>query len=451
MAKKAAATGPVEGPWALPEGWRWERLGSILPLAYGRALKANDRAGGDVPVYGSSGISGFHDQALCSEPALIVGRKGSAGAVYHAQGPSFAIDTAYFCSSTTSKIDLRLGFHLLSFLNLRKLDQSTAVPSLSRDRYDQQVVPVPPQDRQSGIAARIDELFAEIDDGEEALVGARDDLATWRKTLLKAAVTGELTADWRATNPAAETGADLLGRVLTDRRASWEAHARSRGKRYKEPEQPDFGLFRHMPALPSGWAWASISQLTSFVTSGSRGWAEYYSDAGATFIRAQNINTDKLCLDGAAYVSPPTGGEGTRTKVSKGDLLVTITGANVTKSALVDVALEEAYVSQHVGLVRPVLESLSAFLYWWVVTPTGGRAILERLAYGAGKPGLNLPNLLGLPVPLPPLDEQREITRLCASTDEERCSCVEVIREGQFAAAALRQSILAAAFRGELT
>ena len=72
---------------------------------------------------------------------------------------------------------------------------------------------------QRAIVARIDELFTELDDGEAALARARADLGTWRKALLKAAVTGELTADWRAANPPTETGADLLARILAERRA----------------------------------------------------------------------------------------------------------------------------------------------------------------------------------------------------------------------------------------
>ena len=68
--------------------------------------------------------------------------------------------------------------------------------------------------------ARIDELFAEIAEGEAALERARQGLDTWRRALLKAAVTGELTRDWREANRPTETGADLLARILAPRRAA---------------------------------------------------------------------------------------------------------------------------------------------------------------------------------------------------------------------------------------
>ena len=122
-----------------------------------------------------------------------------------------------------------------------------------------------------------------------------------------------------------------------------------------------------------------------------------------------------------------------------------VTGANVTKSGLVIDQLGQAFVSQHVGLVRPVDTGLSAFLYLWVIAYGGGRGYLEKAAYGAGKPGLNLQNLLEMPVALPPLDEQAFITQLAGSV---RDRAQELALD--FDTANLRQSILAAAFRGEL-
>ena len=109
---------------------------------------------------------------------------------------------------------------MLSWLRLDRLDQSTAIPSLSRDSYNQLPVPLPPVETQRRIIARIEELFAELDDGEAALARAWDDLKTYRKSLLKAAVTGELTADWREANPMQETGEQRLQRIVGETKAS---------------------------------------------------------------------------------------------------------------------------------------------------------------------------------------------------------------------------------------
>ncbi len=145
------------------------------------------------------------------------------------------------------------------------------------------------------------------------------------------------------------------------------------------------------------------------VTSGSRGWAEFYADSGPGFIRAQNIRFGRLRLDDLAFVNPPDNSEGSRTQVAQGDLLVVITGAGVTNPALLDRDLGEAYVSQHVGLIRPTDKRLSEWFLLFLMAPSGGRAELVERAYGAGKPGLNLDNIRSLSIPLPPLAEQRRI------------------------------------------
>ena len=139
-----------------------------------------------------------------------------------------------------------------------------------------------------------------------------------------------------------------------------------------------------------------------------------------------------------------------RSSVENRDLLITITGANVTKSAIVRGLSEVAFVSQHVALLKPVCREAAAFQFLWIVSPAHGRKILEKWAYGAGKPGLSLEQVRNLPFPLPPLAEQ---TRIVAEV-ERRLSVVEelesVVSANLQRATRLRQSILQKAFTGRL-
>jgi type I restriction enzyme S subunit len=127
------------------------------------------------------------------------------------------------------------------------------------------------------------------------------------------------------------------------------------------------------------------------------------------FIRAQDIKTDALNLLDAARVDVSVDAEVTRSSVSPGDILVTITGANVTKSALVPELDELAFVSQHVALMKLTQPETAPFVFNWIVSPANGRKTLESLAYGAGKPGLSLEQVRSLPIALPPLAEQIRI------------------------------------------
>jgi type I restriction enzyme S subunit len=164
-----------------------------------------------------------------------------------------------------------------------------------------------------------------------------------------------------------------------------------------------------MEDLPINWIQVAFGDLCNLVTSGSRGWAEYYSETGVGFIRAQNIRFGRLLLGDMACVQLPPNSEGARTRVEQSDLLVVITGAGVTNPALLDQDVGEAYVSQHVGLIRPTDKSLSPWLLLCLMAPAGGRDELVQRAYGSGKPGLNLDNIRSLTTPLPPLAEQHRI------------------------------------------
>jgi type I restriction enzyme S subunit len=309
-------------------------------------------------------------------------------------------------------------------------------------------IPLPPLSEQRRIVAEIEKQFTRLEAGVAALRRVQANLRRYRAAVLKAACEGRLVpteAELARTGKRKstfETGEALLARILTDRRKNWQG----RGK-YKEPLAPNAN---DLPQLSPGWTWSTAEQLTLLVTSGSRGWGEFYSDEGPLFIRAQDIKTDSLKLAGIARVALPEKAEGMRSSVENCDLLVTITGANVTKSAIVRGLSEVAFVSQHVALLKLVCRETSPFLFLWIVSPAHGRKSLERWAYGAGKPGLSLEQVRGLPIPLPPLAEQ---TRIVAEV-ERRLSVVEeleaVVSANLQRATRLRQSILQKAFTGEL-
>lgn len=171
--------------------------------------------------------------------------------------------------------------------------------------------------------------------------------------------------------------------------------------------------------IPESWGWTKIKTLANHVTSGSRGWKKYYATSGATFIRSQDIKYDKLYFEDQAYVDLPDSAEGQRTRVYSGDLLITITGANVGKVAHIAIAPTEAYVSQHVCLLRLEDPKIAPYLHLWLKANYGGRGYLLKESYG-DKPGLNLDHIKNVPVPLPPLEEQH---RIVAQVDELMALC----------------------------
>ncbi len=111
----------------IPEGWRVEKLGNIIELNYGKGLPKEKRREGCVPVYGSSGIVGYHDRSIVDGPGIIVGRKGNVGSVFWSDTDFYPIDTVYYVSS---ELPLRYLFYDLQTRNF--INNDAAVPGLNR-------------------------------------------------------------------------------------------------------------------------------------------------------------------------------------------------------------------------------------------------------------------------------------------------------------------------------
>ena len=117
----------------IPEGWEVRALGDVVELAYGKALRAPDRKGGAVPVYGSNGQVGWHDQHLVTGPGIVVGRKGNPGIVTWAHSDFFPIDTAFYVIPRDSQVDLPFLFYALDTQDLPSVSADSAVPGLNRN------------------------------------------------------------------------------------------------------------------------------------------------------------------------------------------------------------------------------------------------------------------------------------------------------------------------------
>lgn len=230
-----------------------------------------------------------------------------------------------------------------------------------------------------------------------------------RQTILNLAVRGRLVPQ----DPSDEPAVELLKRIKVEKARLMKEGLIPRSK-------ASAGVAELTYSLPSNWLAIRFDDVCNLVTSGSRGWAEYYADSGPKFVRAQNIRFGCLRLDDLACVNPPAKSEGKRTQVTQGDILVVITGAGVTNPALMDRDIGEAYVSQHVALIKPTETALSRWLLLSLMAGPGGRDELVERAYGAGKPGLNLDNLRTLTTFLPPLAEQH---RIVAKVDELMALC----------------------------
>ena len=183
----------------------------------------------------------------------------------------------------------------------------------------------------------------------------------------------------------------------------------------RHPEQ-----FKDSPLgrIPREWEVRRLADIAVFITSGSRGWAAFYSDTGPLFLRIGNLTREHINLrfESVMHVRPPRGSEGKRTGVEEGDLLISIT-ADLGIIGIAPADLGEAYVNQHVALIR--LEHARAHSRWLghYLAGRAGQRQFERLNDQGAKSGLNLPAVGWLQVALPPMLEQVRMARVLDDHD----------------------------------
>lgn len=440
----------------LPKGWSEASLGDCVEVLDRKRIPLNREErdaridGKDqadlVPYFGATGKVGYIDDFIFDEEILLLGEDGAPfhdrtkEKAYIVRGKSWVNNHAHVLVAHEGVSTNLFLKHYLDHFDYHGYVTGTTRLKLNQGALRTIPVPLPPLPEQRRIVARIEELFSRLDAGVAALRHAKAQLQRYRQSVLAAAVTGQLTQAWREQHPETEPAEELLERILEQRREQWDG----RGK-YKEPYAPTTDH-----DLPGNWVSATSDQLIHFVTSGSRGWAEYYSEEGAIFLRIGNLEHEDIALDldDIQRVMPPEGAEGSRTRVQTNDILISIT-ADVGMVALVDTDIGEAYINQHVALARPSDEVNPRFLAWLLASkPT--KAQWKLLQRGATKVGLGLDDIRAVQLGLPPLAEQHQIVaeveaRTTAIDHLEAELARQITRSNR-----LRQSTLSSAFSGNL-
>lgn len=327
-------------------------------------------------------------------------------------------------------------------------------------------LPVPPLAEQERILEKLEELLSDLDAGVAELKAAQRKLAHYRQSLLKAAVEGALTADWRAVRARSgepqETGADLLQRILTERRARWEAKQLAKfaeqGKtppkgwqtKYPEPVTPDVA---DLPTLPEGWVWASLDALVAESSYGTSVKCSYEStqtpvlripnvSGGKVDLRDMKRSMQALPLDDRDYLAV-------------GDILIIRTNGSIglvgRAAAITSKLPTPHYFASYLLRLRCVDR---VFLHRWassvLAAPRGRRWLEARAASSAGQHNISLSTLLTMPVPLPPAAEQTFALDVLVDS-MERCDEQEQATDWSLSqAVAQRKNILKTAFAGRL-
>ena len=376
--------------------WPMVRLGDVCEILDSKRvpITKKDRVCGDIPYYGATGVVDYVSDFIFDERLVLLGEDGAkwgAGdnSAFIIEGKSWVNNHAHVLRPMSLLDDSFLVWYL-NYADLGEYITGVTVPKLNQQRMGQIEIPLPPLSVQREIVARLERELAAV----EKMKNGFETLAETAKAEFKAE----------------------LKEVFEEI---------SRG----------------------GAEMRRLGEVCEFMTSGSRGWAKYYSDSGELFITIKNVKDCAIDVRNVQHVKPPKGAEAERTRVKEGDLLISIT-ADLGRTGIVTKAIETtgAYINQHLICIRLKKEvMLPIFAAYYIESEGGKKQILHRNKE-AVKAGLNFASVSSILLPFSSLPAQREVV---ARLDGARAKAEKLeakAREGVAVCETMRKAILKEAF-----
>lgn len=330
-------------------------------------------------------------------------------------------------------------------LKLRSASSGSAQGVISKQQLYDIPFRVMDLDEQQRVVAEIEKQFSRLDEAVASLKRTKANLKRYKAAVLKAAVEGKLTEDWRKQHPNVEPASKLLERILAERRAKWKGKGQ-----YKEPEDADA---TDLPALPKDWSWARLEQLGMIVGGLTKNPKRVGYMRKLPYLRVANVYANELRLDEIEHVGVQ-GSELEKLLLQKGDLLVVEGNGSkdqIGRLAIWDGSIDPCVHQNHLIKVRLVLASINKWILFWLLSPRGRHLIEQVSSSTSGLYTLSVNKVADLPVILPSLAEQEQII----AEIERRLSVIDeleaTVEANLTRAERLRHSILKKAFTGKLS
>ena len=488
----------------LPSGWALTPIESIIPhdgiFSDGDWVESKDQdPNGDVRLIQLADVGDgvFHNRSarfLTSEKATELRctylRKGDIliarmpdplgrACVFPLGGDQRFVTVVDVCVVRTDQeqVDRAYLCHVINFLGVRKqvedFQTGTTRKRISRRNLATVQIPIAPIAEQRRIAAKIDELFSDLDAGIESLKKARAQLATYRQAVLKHAFEGKLTAQWREENrDRLETREQLLARIKKQRSVRYEKLLRDcqtvaevceegarDSKRPANHRRPRDTAIAHTTGevdtpslLPYGWRWVRLGNIAEVSGGLTKNPKRNALPQQMKYLRVANVYADGILTDDVHKIGV-TEEEARSVVLEPGDLLVVEGNGSIEQIGRVAMwqgELHDCGHQNHLIRVRKATEHDTRFVLLFLLSPLGRELITIEASSTSGLHTLSISKVGNLPVPVASIAEEAEVVFQI----DHRLSIVDklgdVIEVQMAKSETLRQSIRKRAFSGQL-
>ncbi len=437
--------------YELPPNWTKVSLGEILTLEYGKSLPKKNRQEGKYPVFGSNGIIGYHNRYLIKAPVIIIGRKGSVGAVHISIENSWPIDTTYYVKPS-KELNFKFIYYILNSLNLAQLDKSTTIPGLNRENVYKQLVQLPPLDEQQRMVSKLEELLSSLEKSREQLDTSLKQLHIYRTSILKNAFEGQLTSDWRIYQENLKTQIELIDEINKFKQEQFNNKLNS-GNRTNKLQKPVLlnilskKDLLDVVELPKSWIWTRLGELSDNIEYGYTEKATK-EPIGPKFLRITDIQNNLVNWDSVPYCKISNERK-EKYLLQKGDLLFARTGATVGKSHLIKFTPPEAIYASYLIRVRLLEIVHREFISYFFQSEFYWKQISEN-QIGIGQPSVNGKKLSDLCIPVTSNCEQNQIVKILDNLMSKCENLEKSILESLDSIELMERSLLKKAINGSL-
>ena len=475
---------PTKKRTDLPAGWVKSHMNNVCTIILGQSPPSStyNVNGEGLPFFqGKAEFGERYPIAVkwCSRPKKVAQKNDILISVRAPVGPTNIAPSKCCIGRGLAAIrPLEDIEHLYVYYYLRSIEHElsemgtgTTFKAISGSDLRAISIPLAPLDQQKLIVAEIEKQFSRLDEAVAALKRIQANLKRYKASVLKAAVEGKLTEEWRSRRGVLqyaptkdETGADLLKHILNERRKKWEedyinkyvaAHGHapkddSWKKKYKEPVAPDT---LNLPKLPKGWVWATLESIT-IALGGYAFESKKFEDSGYQIVKMANIKMGKIDLSQhPSFIADLKSDVIKKYSLATGDVLVTLTGTRKKRDyGYIAVVKNEAklLLNQRIARLRPFNGLLPKYLEIAMQSEAYRNRFFSYETGNVGQGNVGMSAISKEPILLPPLLEQQAIIdeiEIRLSIVEETETTIETnIRRAE----RLRQSILKEAFSGRL-
>ena len=305
----------------LPKGWGMARVDALVELVNGFAFKPTQWKSEGLPIIRIQNLNNpdapfnycaenLPDKIRVRNGDLLFAWSGTPGTSFGAhiwRGEDAWLNQHIFkVNFDREYLDeryLRLAINQNLDSYIRQAHGGAGLAHITKGRFEESRLSIAPLNEQRRIVATIEELFSDLDAGVAALKRAKANLKRYRASVLKAAVEGKLTEEWRAKHPAKEPASALLARILKERRQKLEADQLAKfaaakkeppknwRDKYVEPTPPDT---TGLPELPADWTWASVQQVGSVQLGRQRAPQHHSGEHLRPYLRVANVFEDRI-------------------------------------------------------------------------------------------------------------------------------------------------------------